>query len=306
MFLNSKSKTNQMEYISEKNFSSLDDRLLRFFGFCQDVFNQFKVKNEVSKLLNQFNQITLKRHKKAFMEIFNEDDESILLGFTSTDWIQNDVALEYVYSGEVKYSINLSAVYRYCCKWSNNNEKQFKKYSSLPEERRYELMYSKIFLYLLYCCFELFCSPGDRKQLRNNIDELLKNIKAEKSNDNNPLNMGEAGKMISSIVNVAKEDKRLGKFFSQNNIQLDSLVNNITRSLSSGDGDMVSMFKNVLSSVNIDELDDEDDQEENIKSQKKSSSSSNGKEEKEEETYDQEIKSKYESSSVEEPEVFDL
>lgn len=294
-----------MEYISQKDFNTIESRLVRFFTFCQDVLEQFKVRNEISRLINQVNQITLKRHKRAFLEVFNEDSESILQsGCTSTDWIQNDVYLEYLYSGEVKYSIDLSSVYRTACKWSNSNEKKFKKYPSLSEEKKYELMYSKIFLYLLYSCFEFFCSPNDRKQIRNNIEELLKTIKSEKTTEANPLNMGEAGKMISSIVNVAKEDKRLGKFFSQNNIQLDSLVNNITSSLANGNGDMVSMFKSVLSSVNIDEVEDDEDGDGNGK--ESSSSSSSTTDEKEEIKFDQEIKSKQDYSNTDEPEVFDL
>ena len=252
-----------MEFLNENNFNTPELRINRFFKFCTKILDFYNIS---STLCKDISKCSSKQHRKALDKLLDDNSEEIFEGYKSVEWLQNEAFLSYKFEGKEKFRLNLSQIYSLSCKYSSETKKRLDKYQSISDDKLCDLQYPKIFLFLLYSYFEIFSSPSNRKDFRRISLEVKRYIKSygkeEPQQDMGPT--PDIGKMIGSVFDIVKSDKRIGKHVKSSNIPIDNLIKGVSDSLNKNSKNMSDMsgmgniVRDILKVVPLPEDDESD------------------------------------------------
>lgn len=242
-----------MEYLDTEDFKSITSRVSRFIHFCSDVYDQKNANFDVEGAINHVTSINAKEQKELFFEIYENNRDDILEGHTSTQWLNGDN--ENIIYIDDNIRIDLGTVYRFCCDYSNTCKKLHRKYKNTTDDKKYDLFYPQIFLFLLYSCIECFCNKEDRTQIRQVILEVENYIhtfgrsKREEATSNNPFEgMNGFGDIFSTVFSTVSADPRISSMLKRSNMPIGDIVEKVksTFSDSSKHKDIPSMITSVM------------------------------------------------------------
>lgn len=246
-----------MEYLSEQNFKSISNRIDRFFGFCFMILseNDINVKTE-REILDLVNDMNTKEHKDMFIATYDDFREDILKGHKSTDWLIGSEVMLVI--DNIEFELNL--VYNSCCKVSNANSKLIKKYKNASVEKRYETFYPKIFLFLLYSCFECFCPKEDREQIRlitTEVKTFIQNLGEEPTASKSAGGLdfgGGFGEVLDGVFTMFSQNPKLKAMVSKSKIPVDSIIKDVSGALKeSGSSDISTVINAIINKIPINE-----------------------------------------------------
>lgn len=259
----------------EDNFKSISDRVTRFISFCHNML----IENDISSdktVIYIVKNMNSRQQKELFINVYEEHKLDILKGHRNTEWI---IGSELIMSIE-EYDMDLTKVYNCCCKLSSLNNRLIQKYKNVSNEKKYEVFYPKIFLYILYSCLEFFAPKEDRPRIREIAEEVktfivnLGNVDNGSSN-----NEGLAGfsKILGDVFSVFTQNSRMASVIKKSKIPIDSIMKDVSGALSNSNqngGDYLSIINTIIDKMPISEgiFDDEQEPQETQESQEKPSS----------------------------------
>lgn len=250
-----------MEFMCEDNFRSISDRTTRFMSFCHNMLieNDLSCDKEVIYIVKNMN---LRQQKELFINIYEDHKLDILKGHQNTEWI---IGSELIMNVE-DYDIDLTKVYNCCCKLSSLNNRLIQKYKNVSNEKKYEVFYPKIFLYIFYSCLEFFVPKEDRQRIREIAEEVkifISNLGNVDNGSSNNEGFSGFSKVLEGVFSVFTQNSRMASVIKKSKIPIDSIIKDVSGALnnSNQNTDYLSVINTIIDKMPISEGLFEDEQE---------------------------------------------
>jgi hypothetical protein len=245
------------EFMSDENFKSISERVNRFLSLCFSILTENNIKVNHKNIINIVNDMNIKQQKDIFISIYNDHKEDILKGYKSTEWIIGSDVVMFI---DDDYELDLNKVYNSSCKISSINIKLMQKYKNVSKEKKYEAFYPKIFLYLLYSCFECFCPKEDRERVREitvEVKNFINNFGVVNENKGgNMSGFGEGfGQVLGNVLNIFTSNPKLNSMVKKSKIPIDSLIKDVSGALKDTDEntDFSSIINVIINKIPLSE-----------------------------------------------------
>lgn len=291
-----------MQYLSDENFKSITDRIVRLVNFCNELFTENNARFDRDEIVDKVFDMDARRQRDIFIDMYTYHRDDIINGHEDVNWIQSDQNMTIFIDPDT--SIDLSKVYSLACRYSVTAGKLQRKLKNVSDEKKYDLFYPKIFQYLLYSCLVCFCGKDDRQQIRDITQQIKNHITTfgvNASSSSSPFEgISSFPAALNSILDIVTADKRVSSLLNRSNIPLQNVIKNVTGAFENSDknSDMSTIIKNVIGALPLEEVMDGNGSDEDSKSE--------GKEKKPETAKSDEAPQLAAVNADESAEVFDL